>query len=324
MSRLPISGIIKLDELTTPGNCVTLLKNILLDLNENYHKLKKKETAKVQEAQEAIPKGDAPEEIRLLVEITELGDKETADFGETIIALIYIIQAKFDDTLLKDLFAELEELKTDFDIQAKEHLIDERQKKMFEAFVNALIQLEEATKKDELVLLDELYDFRHLIEKSREHSNRSDEQIKVEIEQPANDLIEELHGLQEIISFFRDRLAKIRQTYNLLKSAEKAEDKTQLTAALMAHETFMSTHLNNEVITLLKQIYPRFVQMTNYAIIFTFRIYDEDITMIEGLLEKAKEAVSEDEAKDMGKKFLKGDFNLIDLYEQMQTMKKMG
>jgi signal recognition particle subunit SRP54 len=26
----------------------------------------------------------------------------------------------------------------------------------------------------------------------------------------------------------------------------------------------------------------------------------------------------------MGKKFLKGEFNLIDLYEQMQTMKKMG
>ncbi|MFO8016323.1 MAG: signal recognition particle receptor subunit alpha [Candidatus Woesearchaeota archaeon] len=45
---------------------------------------------------------------------------------------------------------------------------------------------------------------------------------------------------------------------------------------------------------------------------------------LEALLEKAKEAVSEEEAADMGKKFLKGEFNLIDLYEQMQAMKKMG
>jgi signal recognition particle subunit SRP54 len=45
---------------------------------------------------------------------------------------------------------------------------------------------------------------------------------------------------------------------------------------------------------------------------------------IETLLEKAKEAVTEEEAEDMGKKFLKGDFNLVDLYEQMQAMKKMG
>jgi len=45
---------------------------------------------------------------------------------------------------------------------------------------------------------------------------------------------------------------------------------------------------------------------------------------IEALLEKAKEAISEEQAKDMGRKFLKGDFNLIDLYEQMQAMKKMG
>jgi len=45
---------------------------------------------------------------------------------------------------------------------------------------------------------------------------------------------------------------------------------------------------------------------------------------LEALLEKAKEAVDEDEAKDLGAKFLKGDFNLIDLYDQMKAMKKMG
>ena len=42
------------------------------------------------------------------------------------------------------------------------------------------------------------------------------------------------------------------------------------------------------------------------------------------LLEKAKDVISEEDAKDLGKKFLKGEFNLIDLYEQMETMKKMG
>ncbi len=45
---------------------------------------------------------------------------------------------------------------------------------------------------------------------------------------------------------------------------------------------------------------------------------------LEGLLEKAKDAMTEEDAKDMGKKFLKGDFTLIDLYEQMEAMKKMG
>ncbi|MBD3164580.1 signal recognition particle protein [Candidatus Woesearchaeota archaeon] len=45
---------------------------------------------------------------------------------------------------------------------------------------------------------------------------------------------------------------------------------------------------------------------------------------LEALLEKAKEVISEEEAEDLGKKFLKGDFNLLDLYEQMQAMKKMG
>jgi len=45
---------------------------------------------------------------------------------------------------------------------------------------------------------------------------------------------------------------------------------------------------------------------------------------LEALLEKAREAVDEEEAEDLGAKFLKGDFNLIDLYEQMKAMKKMG
>lgn len=45
---------------------------------------------------------------------------------------------------------------------------------------------------------------------------------------------------------------------------------------------------------------------------------------LEALLEKAREAITEEEAEDLGKKFLKGDFNLIDLYEQMAAVKKMG
>ncbi|MBW2995873.1 signal recognition particle protein Srp54 [Candidatus Woesearchaeota archaeon] len=45
---------------------------------------------------------------------------------------------------------------------------------------------------------------------------------------------------------------------------------------------------------------------------------------IEALLEKAKEAITEEEAEDMSKKLLKGDFNLLDLFEQMSAMKKMG
>ena len=45
---------------------------------------------------------------------------------------------------------------------------------------------------------------------------------------------------------------------------------------------------------------------------------------LETLLEKAREAISEEDAQDLGKRFLKGEFNLIDLYEQMQAMKKMG
>ncbi|MBI4919170.1 signal recognition particle protein Srp19, partial [archaeon] len=45
---------------------------------------------------------------------------------------------------------------------------------------------------------------------------------------------------------------------------------------------------------------------------------------LEALLEKAKEAITEDEAKDLSTKLLKGEFNLVDLYQQMEAMKKMG
>ena len=45
---------------------------------------------------------------------------------------------------------------------------------------------------------------------------------------------------------------------------------------------------------------------------------------MEALLEKAKLAMSEDKAADMSKRMLTGEFNLIDLYEQMVAMKKMG
>jgi len=45
---------------------------------------------------------------------------------------------------------------------------------------------------------------------------------------------------------------------------------------------------------------------------------------MEALLEKAKLAMSEDKAADMSKRMLSGEFNLIDLYEQMVAMKKMG
>jgi signal recognition particle subunit SRP54 len=45
---------------------------------------------------------------------------------------------------------------------------------------------------------------------------------------------------------------------------------------------------------------------------------------LEALLEKAKEAITEEDAQDMKKKFLKGEFNLVDLYSQMESMRKMG
>lgn len=45
---------------------------------------------------------------------------------------------------------------------------------------------------------------------------------------------------------------------------------------------------------------------------------------LESLLEKAKEVISEEDAQEMQEKFLKGEFNLIDLYQQMKSLKKMG
>jgi len=45
---------------------------------------------------------------------------------------------------------------------------------------------------------------------------------------------------------------------------------------------------------------------------------------LESLLEKAQQAIDTDQAEDLGKRFLKGEFNLLDLYEQMSAMKKMG
>ncbi len=45
---------------------------------------------------------------------------------------------------------------------------------------------------------------------------------------------------------------------------------------------------------------------------------------LESLLEKAREVITEEKAEDLKEKFLKGDFNLVDLYEQMNALKKMG
>jgi signal recognition particle subunit SRP54 len=45
---------------------------------------------------------------------------------------------------------------------------------------------------------------------------------------------------------------------------------------------------------------------------------------LEALLEKAQEAITTEEAEDLSKRLLKGEFNLIDLYEQMEAMRKMG
>lgn len=45
---------------------------------------------------------------------------------------------------------------------------------------------------------------------------------------------------------------------------------------------------------------------------------------LEALLEKVQGAISEEDAQDLGKKFLKGEFSLLDLYEQMTAMRKMG
>ncbi len=45
---------------------------------------------------------------------------------------------------------------------------------------------------------------------------------------------------------------------------------------------------------------------------------------LEKLLAKAEEAFDQEDAQDLGKRLLKGEFTLIDLYEQMLAMKKMG
>ncbi len=45
---------------------------------------------------------------------------------------------------------------------------------------------------------------------------------------------------------------------------------------------------------------------------------------LEALLEKAKEAMSEEQAQDIQEKFLQGEFTLIDLYQQMESLSKMG
>lgn len=45
---------------------------------------------------------------------------------------------------------------------------------------------------------------------------------------------------------------------------------------------------------------------------------------LQTLLEKAEEVIEKEKAEDLGKKFMKGEFNLIDLYEQMKAMSQMG
>jgi signal recognition particle subunit SRP54 len=45
---------------------------------------------------------------------------------------------------------------------------------------------------------------------------------------------------------------------------------------------------------------------------------------LETLLEKAEQAIDKDKAEKIGKKVIKGEFNLQDLYEQMEAMSKMG
>ena len=45
---------------------------------------------------------------------------------------------------------------------------------------------------------------------------------------------------------------------------------------------------------------------------------------LEALLEKAKEAITEEETEDIQERLQKGELSLIDLYEQMKAMRKMG
>lgn len=45
---------------------------------------------------------------------------------------------------------------------------------------------------------------------------------------------------------------------------------------------------------------------------------------LEALLEKAQEAMQPEKAEDLSKRILEGDYTLVDLYEQMEAMSKMG
>ncbi len=45
---------------------------------------------------------------------------------------------------------------------------------------------------------------------------------------------------------------------------------------------------------------------------------------LEALLEKAQEELDEEKMKDLGERVLSGNFNLIDLYEQLRAMNKLG
>ena len=45
---------------------------------------------------------------------------------------------------------------------------------------------------------------------------------------------------------------------------------------------------------------------------------------LKSLLQKVKEVVPEEKAEDLTKRFMEGNFNLKDLYEQMKAMRKMG
>ncbi len=45
---------------------------------------------------------------------------------------------------------------------------------------------------------------------------------------------------------------------------------------------------------------------------------------MEALIEKAQGVMTQEQAEDLGARFLSGEFNLLDLYEQMEALKKMG
>ena len=45
---------------------------------------------------------------------------------------------------------------------------------------------------------------------------------------------------------------------------------------------------------------------------------------LETLLKKAEEVMDKETAEELGKKFLKADFTLTDVYKQMESVKKMG